>query len=157
MPGVDELWVFEAGKGINYVKLNFNFSFLREKSNTNESALQAISDSALRKDGSNLTPEIINKFKQTTPVVLSAQGNISLQDDKDYYLTLTGNGKIVLPAVPADQLSHTITLVVAGGTFSLDLGTTNSLLQADINPKQDYQVMFIYNKIDNKWYYSLGQ
>lgn len=150
--------IFEAGKGINAVKINDNFSQVQNQSNTNETAINNIASTALLKDGSNLTQSAINTFQQQTPNILSADGTISLTDNTANFLTLTGNGTISLPAVASDQYSHTISLVVAGGTYSLGLGTTYHLYNnLDIDTTQTYNVLYIYNKLDNHWYYSLTQ
>lgn len=150
--------IFEAGKGINAVKINDNFSQVQSQSNTNETAINNIASTALLKDGSNLTQSAINTFQQQTPNILSADGTISLTDNTANFLTLTGNGTISLPAVASDQYSHTISLVVAGGTYSLGLGTIYHLYNnLDIDTTQTYNVLYIYNKLDNHWYYSLTQ
>lgn len=150
--------IFEAGKGINAVKINDNFSQVQNQSNTNETAINNIASTALLKDGSNLTQSAINTFQQQTPNILSTAGTISLTDNTANFLTLTGNGTISLPAVASDQYSHTITLVVEGGSYSLGLGTVKHLYNPIvIDTTKTYNVMYIYNKIDNSWYYSLTQ
>lgn len=152
--------IFEAGKGINATKINDNFSQVQNQSNTNETAINNIASTALLKDGSNLTQSAIDTFQQQTPNILSTSGAISLADNTANFLTLTGNNtnRIVLPAVASDQYSHTISLVVAGGPYSLALGTTyhlyNYLL---IDTTKTYNVLYVYNKLDNHWYYSLTQ
>lgn len=153
--------IFQAGKGINATKLNANFNEVKQQANTNESNITTISNTALKKDGTNLTQSIIDTFQQQTPNILSRSGTISLADNTANFLTLTGNGTISLPAVASDQYSHTISLVVAGGSYSLDINTAtggrhlfNSL---SVNPTKTYSVLFIYNKLDNHWYYSLTQ
>ena len=150
--------IFEAGKGINAVKINDNFSQVQSQSNTNETAINNIADTALLKNGSNLTQSAINTFQQQTPNILSTSGTIALTDNSANFLTLTDNGTISLPSIPADQYSHTINLVVAGSAYSLDLGTTKHLYNPlTIDTTQTYNVLYIYNKIDNSWYYSLTQ
>lgn len=150
--------IFEAGKGINAAKINDNFSQVQSQSNTNETAINNIASTALLKDGSNLTQSAINSFQQQTPNILSADGTISLTDNTANFLTLTGNGTISLPAVASDQYTHTISLVVAGGSYSLGLGTTYHLYNnLDIDTTKTYNVLYIYNKLDNHWYYSLTQ
>lgn len=150
--------IFEAGKGINAVKINDNFSQVQSQSNTNETAINNIASTSLLKDGSNLTQSAINTFQQQTPNILSSSGTISLTDNTANFLTLTGNGTISLPAVASDQYSHTISLVVAGSSRSLGLGTTYHLYNnLDIDTTQTYNVLYIYNKLDNRWYYSLTQ
>lgn len=150
--------IFEAGKGINAVKINDNFSQVQNQSNTNETAINNIASTALLKDGSNLTQSAINTFQQQTPNILSRSGTISLTDNTANFLTLTGNGTISLPAVASDQYSHTISLVVASGSYSLGLGTTYHLYNnLDIDTTKTYNVLYIYNKLDNHWYYSLTQ
>ena len=150
--------IFKAGKGINAVKINNNFSQLQTRSNNNETAINNIAKTALLKDGSNLTQSAINTFQQQTPNILSRSGTISLADNTANFLTLTSNGTISLPAVASDQYSHTISLVVAGGSYSLGLGTTYHLYNnLDIDTTKTYNVLYIYNKLDNHWYYSLTQ
>lgn len=153
------LWVFSAGKGINQVKLNYNFAELQQKSNTNETEINNIASTALLKNGANLTQDIINEFQQQTPIILSTtSGTISLTDNAVHYLTLTGAGTISLPTPPVDAYSHTIVLIVEGGSFSLNLGTSYHLYNdTSIDTTNTYSVMYIYNKIDNNWYYSLTQ
>lgn len=150
--------VFEVGKGINATKINENFSQVQSQSNANETAINNIADTALLKDGSNLTQSAINAFRQQVPNILSGDGTISLADNTANFLTLTGNGTISLPTVASDQYSHTIVLIVQGGSYALGLGTTKSLgsLSA-INIDYPYQVLYIFNKIDNSWYYCLAQ
>ena len=150
--------IFEAGKGINAVKINDNFSQVQSQSNTNETAINNIASTALLKNGSNLTQSAIKTFQQQTPNILSADGTISLTDNTANFLTLTGNGTISLPAVASDQYSHTISLVVAGGSYSLGLGTTYHLYNnLDIDTTKTYNVLYVYNKLDRRWYYSLTQ
>ena len=150
--------IFEAGKGINAVKINDNFSQVQSQSNTNETAINNIASTALLKDGSNLTQSAINTFQQQTPRILRRSGTISLLDNTANFLTLTGNGTISLPTVPNNQYSHTISLVVDGGLYSLGLGTTYHLYNnLDIDTTKTYNVLYIYNKLDNHWYCSLTQ
>lgn len=150
--------IFEVGKGINATKINANFAELQNQTNSNETNINALANTALLKDGSNLTQSAVDAFKQETPNVLSADGTIALTDNSANFLTLTGNGTISLPAVSIDQYSHTITLVVDGGSYSLDLGTTKHLyIPLTIDTTQTYSVLYIYNKIDNSWYYSITQ
>ena len=155
------LHYFSPGKGINQVKINYNFTTLQQGTNTNESAINNITNTALLKDGSNLTQTIIDEFQQQPANVLSASGTISLNDNTANFLTLTGNGVIALPSPAADQYSHTIILTVRGGSYSLDLQTAtggNHLYNPlTVDPSQTYNVLFVYNKIDNNWYYSLTQ
>ena len=101
---------FEAGKGINAVKINENFTEVVDLANANETALLRIEQTALRKDGSNLTQYAIDKFKQETPNILIGDGTIALADNTANFLTLTGNGTILLPNIAQDQYSHTMTL-----------------------------------------------
>lgn len=155
--------IFQAGKGINAVKINDNFSQLQNQSNTNETAINNIASTALLKDGSNLTQSAINTFQQQTPNILSTSGAISLADNTANFLTLTGNNtnRIVLPAVASDQYSHTISLVVAGSSYSLDITTATGgrhlYNDLSVDPTKTYNVLFLYNKIENAWYYSLTQ
>lgn len=156
-----QIEVFSPNKGINVVKLNDNFASLQQQANDNEDSITDIADTALLKDGSNLTPDIIADFQSQVPNILSTSGTISLADNSSNFLTLTGDGVISLPVVPSDQYSHTIILIVEGGNHTLDIGTatSNKHLYNDItvDPTQTYCVMFVYNKIENAWYYSLTQ
>lgn len=150
--------VFEAGKGINANKINENFAELQSIINTNEAAINNVADTALRIDGTNLTQEIINDFQKIQPIVLSESGDISLEDNKVYFLSLTDNANIRLPVVEQDSYSHTIRLTVQGSLYSLSLGTSKHLLQdIDVDTTAPYNVMFIFNKLDNSWYYCLTQ
>ena len=150
--------VFEAGKGINCVKINDNFSQLQTLTNDNETAIDTVANTALLKDGSNLTQAIVSEFQQQTPNIITADGTISLADNSANFLTLTGNGVISLPAVAADSYSHTITLVVEGSPYTLDLGTTYSVLtKGDLDTTQPYSVLYMYHKVRGTWYYYISQ
>lgn len=153
--------IFQAGKGINAVKINDNFSQLQTQSNNNETAINNIASTALLKDGSNLTQSIIDDFQQQTPNILSGSGPIALTDNSANFLTLTGNGQISLPTISSDIYSHTIILVVEGSNYSLDIATATNdkhlLNDIYIDPTQTYNVLFVYNKLDNSWYYSITQ
>lgn len=152
--------IFESGKGINAVKINYNFSEVQSQSNANEAAINNIANTALLKDGSNLTQSAIDTFQQQVPNILSGSGNISLTDNTANFLTLTANNsnKIVLPAVASDEYSHTISLIVAGSSYGLNLGTSYHLYNnLSIDTTKTYNVLYIYNKLDNHWYYSLTQ
>ena len=153
------MYTFEAGKGVNLVKLNANFTEVQNLANANETALLRIEQTALRKDGRNLTQDIVDEFRQETPIVLSSKkGNISLTDNKTHFLSLSGAGKIVLPTVSIDQFSHTITLIVAGGSYSLNLGSTNVILtKGDVDVSKPYNVLYIYHKVHRAWYYYISQ
>lgn len=150
---------FEAGKGINAVKINENFTEVVDLANNNETALLQLSQTALLKDGSNLSQDVVDKFKQDEPIVLeNRQGDIALTDNKTHFLSLSGNGNIVLPTVLTDQFSHTITLIVDGSSYSLDLGTQKHLYNPlNIDTTKYYSIIYIYNKIDKSWYFSLTQ
>lgn len=148
---------FTAGDGINCVKLNYNFSELQTLSNDNESDITTISNTALHKNGDNLEASAVATFKKDTVTTLSTGGAVSLSDNNDYFLTPTGNVTITLPTIASDQYSHTISLIVAGSQYSVNLGTTYSMLSADVDTEQPYSVLYIYNKIDNHWYYFMGQ
>ena len=152
-----QYWVFEPGKGINCVKLNENFAALQGITNNNESALNTISTNALHKNGDNLEQSAIDAFKKDNVTVLSTSGSVPLSDGGDYYLTPTGNVTITLPAITPDQFSHTISLIVAGSQYSVDLGTSYALLSPEVDTENDYSVFFVYNHIDGNWYYYIGQ
>lgn len=153
-----QVWSFEAGKGVNCVKLNENFEELQSITNSNESELNTISATALLKDGSNLTQSIIEQFKRQPTNVLSTSGTISLTDNTVNFLTLTGNATISLPIIPSDGYSHTIAVIVEGSSYSLSLGATKHLYNnVYVDTTKTYNIMYIYNKIENEWYYSLTQ
>lgn len=152
------MYSFNAGDGINATKLNSNFDELKNQANDNELDLQALSNAALLKNGSNLTADIIKDFNTLTPNVSSKSGTIALDDNTVNYITLTGNATISLPSISPDQKSHRIIAVVSVGSYSLNLGTTKHLLTpVSVSSSIPYQIMYIYNKIDNSWYYCLGQ
>lgn len=153
-----EMELFSAGKGVNCVKLNTNFDQVMSDTNDNETQINDIATNALQNDGSNLTQTIIDEFQQQTPNLLSTSGTIALSDNTANFLTLTGNGTISLPTIAPDQYSHTISLVVVGSAYTLDLGTTKHLYNPlAVDTTQTYNVLYIYNKIDSSWYYSLTQ
>ena len=125
---------------------------------TNETSINNIASTALLKDGSNLTQTIIDEFQQQTPNIISQSGSISLTDNSANFLTLTGSGTIVLPAVASDSYSHTINLIVQGSSYSLNLGTAYHLYQpTTIDTTNPYNVLYIFNKIDQNWYYYITQ
>lgn len=150
---------FEAGKGINAVKINENFTEVVDLANANETALLQLSQTALLKDGSNLTQDVIDEFKQDEPIVLeNRQGDIALTDNKTHFLSLVGAGNIVLPNVLTDQFSHTIVLIVQGSDYSLYVGTDKKIYSYDeIDTTKTYSVLYIWNKIDKSWYSSITQ
>lgn len=160
---MEELWQFRAGDGINCIKLNENFAEIQTQSNSNENRINNIETNALKKDGSNLTDTIVADFQKQTPNIISGSGDISLTDNSSNFLTLTANNsnKIVLPLISSDQYSHTINLTVEGSNYSLDITTATSghhlYNDLTIDPTQTYNVLFIYNKIDGYWYYSITQ
>lgn len=154
--------IFQAGKGINATKINDNFSQLQNQTNTNETNINTIANTALLKDGSNLTQSIVNDFNSSEPIVLESSGTISLTDNRVHYLTLTANNdnKIQLPSISSDSFSHTIVLIVAPSNYSLNIaedtyGTIGSPVLLDST--LTYSVMYVYNKIDNHWYYTVSQ
>lgn len=159
--GVSQTQIFSAGKGINCIKLNQNFADLQTKSNTNETQINNIATNSLKKDGSNVTQSVVDAFNTVTPVVLTNQsGTITLQDNTPYYISLSGDAVLdTMPIVAPDGISHTITAVIQCNNYSFDMsvihGTLGSVISIDTT--KDYQVMFIYNKIDGYWYYSIGQ
>lgn len=154
------MYTFVAGKGINCTKINSNFTDLQNISNTNETQINTLANTALLKDGSNLTSTIIDEFNTVTPIVLANQsGTIVLQDNKQYFISLAAGATISLPTIASDSVSHTISVVVQGSSYSLDLGTNGKSLGSlmAIDPTKPYQILYIYNKIDNSWYSCLGQ
>jgi hypothetical protein len=153
------IWRFSPGKGINMVKLNQNFAGLQQKSNTNETKINNIAATALKADGSNVTQTMIDEFNTVTPNIITGSGNVNLTDNSVNFLTLTANSDVILPVItPGDSYSHTIVVVVAGSLFSLSLGTSAHLLQnSDVDTTLPYSVMYVFNKIDNQWYYCLTQ
>ena len=160
MIGVYQTDVFVAGKGINCIKLNTNFASLQSLSNSNETSINNIESTALLKNGSNLTQSLVDAFNTVTPTVLTNQsGTVALQDNKQYYISLAGATTISLPAVASDSISHTISVVVEGSNYSLDLGTAGKSLGSllAVDSTRAYQILYIYNKIDNSWYSCLGQ
>ena len=160
-PTTATLHYFSPGKGINAIKLNENFAALADNLNTNENEINNIADTALLKDGSNLTQTIINEFQAQEPNILSGNGTIVLTDNTANFLTLTGNATISLPTIAQDAYSHTIVLTVEGGSYTLDVATAtnNKHLYTDVelDPTETYCVLFLYNKIENAWYYCLNQ
>lgn len=150
-------WVFQARKGINKDKLNENFSTMQNLANSNETQINTIASTALHKSGDNLEQSAIDEFKKDDATILSTSGAVSLLDGGEYFLTPTGNVTITLPTITADQYSHTISLIVAGSQYIVDLGTTYSMLGPAIDTEQTYSVLFLYNKIDGHWYFFMGQ
>lgn len=153
---------FEAGKGINAIKTNANFTEVRDLANANETALLRLSQTALLKDGSNLSQEVVDKFKQDEPIVLeNRQGDIALTDNKTHFLSLSGAGKVVLPNISDDQFSHTITLIVNGSSYTLDASNGGTLPQiltkGDVDVSKPYNVLYIYHKVHRAWYYYISQ
>lgn len=155
------LWKFSPGDGINMVKLNYNFGAIQQQANTNETNINTIANTALLKDGSNLTPDIIAEFQSEVPNILSGSGTITLTDNTTNFLTLTGDAVIALPAIAADDYSHTIEVIVEGSQYSLDISTATGgrhlYNDSEVDSGYTYSVLFIYNKIENAWYYSLTQ
>lgn len=151
--------IFQAGKGINATKINANFAEVQQQANDNETDITTIGNTALLKDGSNLTQTIVDDFQKQTPIILATtSGSITLTDNRAHFLELTGNGTIVLPTPADDQYSHTITLTVQGGSYSLALGTAYHLYNPrTVDTTKTYNVIYIYNKLDSKWYYGLTQ
>jgi len=153
---------FEAGKGINAVKINENFTEVIDLANANEAALLQLSQTALLKDGSNLSQDVVDKFKQDEPIVLeNRQGDIALTDNKTHFLSLSGNGKIILPNIADDQFSHTITLIVDGGSYTLDASNGGSLphilTKSNVDVSKPYNVLYVYHKVHKTWYYYISQ
>lgn len=155
------LYTFQAGKGINANKINSNFTEVKNQANTNENNINTIANTALLKDGSNMSPGMaINFNKQQTKVVYASGNDITLTDNQWYSINLNGNGSnIVLPNVTPGDKSHTIIAMIRSNGYSLNyLGTTYHLLNdLNVDTTGNYSVMYVYNKLDNHWYYSLTQ
>lgn len=151
--------IFEAGKGVNLVKLNADFKYVQDSANSNESKLADIDSKALRKDGANIEQDLVNKFQQEEPILLeNKRGDIALTDNKTHFLSLAGAGNIVLPNILTDQFSHTIVLIVQGSNYSLYVGTDKKIYSYDeIDTTKTYSVLYIWNKIDKSWYSSITQ
>lgn len=152
------MYTFQAGKGINANKINSNFTELKNQANTNENNLTTLTNTALKKDGSNLTDSIIKDFQKQTSVLLSGSGIKNLLDNTVYYFNPTGDTTFVLPSIGADNYSHTICVFIAGNNYTINLGTSYHIYNdLNIYKQADYFVMFFYNKINQKWYYSITQ
>lgn len=153
--------IFQAGKGINATKVNANFAEVQQETNSNESAITNIANNALWNDGTNLTQAIVDDFQKQNPIVLTTtSGSISLTDNRVHYLSPTGNGTIVLPIPAVDQYSHTIVLIVEPSNYSLDVGSGTAgtiSSQFNIDTTLPYNVLYVFNKIDQHWYYSISQ
>jgi hypothetical protein len=152
--------IFEAGKGINAIKINDNFAQLQSKSNSNESAINFVANNAILKDGTNLSQTIIDDFHKMTPIVLENQSEIiSLNDNSVYFISLSGNADITLPPIADDAYSHTIVVYVQGHSGkSLTLGTNKYFFNySELTVSNPYSIMYIYNKLDRNWYYSITQ
>ena len=154
--------IFEAGKGINALNINENFTDVMDLANANEVALLRIEQTALRKDGRNLTQDVVTQFQQDEPIILENQKeDIVLTDNKTHFLSLSGNGKIILPNIADDQFSHTITLIVDGGSYTLDASNGGSLPQiltkSNVDVSKPYNVLYIYHKVHKTWYYYISQ
>lgn len=159
-----EIIDFKARDGINCNSLNANFELVRTQANNNETKLTQIANTALKKDGSNIQQSAIEKFQQTETNVLEWAESISLADNSTNILEPSGNTTIVLPDVPADEFSHTIILIVQGSSYTLSAQTVDGipvekhlLNGLNIDTTKTYSLMYIYNKLDNSWYYSLTQ
>lgn len=154
------MYTFQAGKGINATKINSNFNEVKQQANTNEGNINTLSSTALLKDGSNMTTAMVEGFyKQPITSLTGAGTTLNLSDNSSYYIKLTANGNTInLPVVANDGYSHTITAIVEANGYSLNLGTTYHLLNdLNVSISGTYYVMWIYNKLNNKWYYSITQ
>lgn len=154
---------FEAGKGINCDKINFNFSELQNQTNLNETDINAIASTSLKKDGSNLTDNIVTDFRKQKTTTIFGDGTISLSDNKVYSLFLLGgNAQISLPSITPDEFSHTICLFVSGNDHGYrvsNLGTVNHIYNniSSVDTSKSYYIMYFYNKLNQAWYYSVTQ
>lgn len=150
---------FHAGDGINVNKLNENFEELKNQANSNETNLTNISNTALLKDGSNMSADLVTKLNGVNSIILeNVSGDLNLLDTSAYDITLSGPATIVLPTVLPDNFSHTITVVINQNGFSLDVGTTHNIVEPnqDININAPYSILYVFNKIDNLWYAAIG-
>lgn len=159
------MYTFQAGKGINANKINSNFTEVKDQANANENNINTIMNTSLKKDGSNLTDSIINEFQKEIMYTYSAKNVIILDEshfaNKTVCLRLTGNGQIRLYN-PTDIIhSNTVRLIVQGSSYTLDVdyatGGRHLYNNLNIDPTQTYCVLFIYNRLDNNWYYSITQ
>lgn len=159
-----ELIVFKPRDGINCNSLNQNFAKIQGEVNSNELQLTTIGATALKKDGSNIEQPAINKFQQTETTELEWAGTINLADNSTNFLNPSGNTTVVLPNVPSDVYSHTIILIVQGSQYSVASKTESGAVVTKhlynglkIDTTQTYSLMYIFNKLDSSWYYSLTQ
>lgn len=160
----NKLIVFQPRDGVNCNSLNQNFAKVQEDANSNEIALSTIAATALKKDGSNIEQPAIDKFQQTNTTILTWGPTIELADNSTNFLAPAGNTTVVLPNVESDGFSHTVVLIVQGSSYSVTSKTqsggniTKHLYNGlNVNTTQTYSLMYIYNKLDGSWYYSLTQ
>lgn len=161
----DALVQFQAGNGINCNSLNANFEACRAAVNANESSLSTIASTALKKDGSNIEDEAIQKFQETPAEVLdNTLSTHELADNTTYFLDPTKNTTVVLPNVSSDEFSHTVVLIVQGSNYTVtsknkagQVITKHLLNDLDVDTTETYCIMYVYNKLDNSWYYNITQ
>ena len=160
----NELIIFEPRKGINCNSLNQNFELLKTKANNNELQLSTIETTALKKDGSNIEPSAVEKFQQTETTVLTWTPTINLVDNSTNFLTPLGNTTVVLPNIPSDAYSHTVILIVQGSNYTITSKTASGAIitkhlynDSSVDTTSPYSLMYIFNKLNNSWYFYLTQ
>lgn len=158
------MYTFQAGKGINANKINSNFTEVKDQANANESNINTIINTSLKKDGSNITDSIVNEFQKEIVYTMSGKDSIHLFQqalNSTTFLQLTGNGKIYLSIAPDQTHSNTVRLIVQGSPYSLDIqsatGNRHLYNNLTIDTTKTYCVLFLFNKLDSCWYYSLTQ
>lgn len=156
--------IFNAGEGISAPDLNTNFDNLKNQTNQNESDITTISNTALKIDGSNVSDATVAAFNRSITVTLPSSGTSNLTDNAEHFLAPTGNCTLNLPAVTqGDQFSHTVNIAVQGSNFSVTVlangaaVTTHLLNDISVNTQAPYNLLFMYNHLDGKWYYYISQ
>lgn len=156
--------IFNAGEGISAPDLNTNFNNLKNQTNQNESDITTITNTALRIDGSNVSDATVAAFNRNIIVTLSGSGTSNLTDNAEHFLAPTGNCTLNLPSVTqGDGFSHTVNIAVMGSNFGVTVKyngsavTTHLLNDTSVNTTAPYNLLYMYNHIDGKWYYYLTQ
>ena len=156
--------VFNAGEGIPAPDLNDNFDMLRTQSNTNESRITNIENTALRIDGSNVDDATVAAFNRNEVVTLATSGASLLTDNAEHFLAPTGNCDLTVPVISqGDLYSHTINIAIQGSNYGVTLyegGTaiTRHLLNGEnVDTTLPYNILLMYNHLDGHWYYYISQ